>query len=578
MSFIAVIAVSSSVFGYFSVTGLEKMSLQLLREEIIKQAELISKDAVRSGYSGLDPKELQARIRDFSEATGSRVTLISPSGRVIADSSTPFNSIGSLDDHSSRPELIQAKLTGTGFSTRYSETLREFEMYGAVPVIDRGITVSYVRIALPMTVINGLNSRIEMAVWAGALVSVIIAVLLSLLFSHFISSPIKKLSQNAKALAAGTTPKFSLKRSLMEIGELEKELSEMSEAVRSALDRLKTEKSTLDAVFTGMREGVLVVDRNGRVLSSNPAFRKIFGHSQTGTEGMTAREALRNNEISELIEKAAGASSEMTGTIRLVTPIEAHFDVYVSPMSGGGSICVLHDTTRIETLERYRKEFIANISHELKTPLTSIRSFAELLLSGGLEDRKRAAEFARKIEKHALNLTNLIEDILSLSRLESADSGRDEKRPVALCEALRKTVEDLAPKAEAKNIRLSTDCSVEELNCIEGYLIRAVSNLVDNAINYSGKNGSVEVRASSDDRGNVTISVSDKGIGIPEEALPRIFERFFRVDNARSRELGGTGLGLSIVKHIMELHGGSVTAESVPGSGSTFTLVFPVNN
>lgn len=354
-------------------------------------------------------------------------------------------------------------------------------------------------------------------------------------------------------------------------------IKDLQEAESRARAQLLEQRGLAGVVLKSMTEGVLVVDGRGQIILANLAIEHLFGVTEPEIMGQSIRLGIRNNEIADLVEEVARNIRSVEKEINITFPVEKSFLALASPVREreGGVVCVLHDITELRKLESYRSEFIANISHELKTPLTAIRNYVETLEGGALEDGEHNREFLSKIDKHATNLSALIDDILELSRLES----RKELGPFAridLAEIIGHALETVAEKARKKNINLGKRCEVEDfyISGMEDHIYRSILNLLDNAINYTNEGGKVEISCSRKD-GRIEVSVSDTGIGIPEEHLPRIFERFYRVDKARSRELGGTGLGLAIVKHVMSIHNGTVEVESEVGRGSTFTLRFP---
>lgn len=337
----------------------------------------------------------------------------------------------------------------------------------------------------------------------------------------------------------------------------------------------------LDVILSNMSEGVLAIDKNGKVILANPAIEKMFGVIEPEILGRTVRESIRNNEITGLFEQALKERKIFKGEINIVVPIEAIFLAQVSPIFDNekqlfGAVGVLHDISDLRKLERHRSEFIANISHELKTPLTAIKSYIETLANGAIDDKKNSRGFLDKINKHADNLTALIEDILELSRLES----KKELSPLVkinLPDLINHAIEAIFEKAKKKNISINTQCKDEknEILGMEDHIYRAIVNLLDNAVNYTNNGGKIEVSCKHE-YNQIEISISDNGIGIPKVHLSRIFERFYRIDKARSRDIGGTGLGLAIVKHVMNAHNGSVSVESEEEKGSKFTLIFPL--
>lgn len=377
----------------------------------------------------------------------------------------------------------------------------------------------------------------------------------------------------AGAAAAFIVSYYLARHFSFQLGRLEGAVETAGKDLAEKIKKLSADRRQATAILSSMAEGVLATDQGGRIILANPAIEKMFEVIEPEIVGKTVREAIFNNEIADLFEEAARGGRPVEKEIETITPVAGTFLAHASPMSGAGVVCVIFDIGEIRKLERYRSEFVANVSHELKTPLTAIRNYVETLLDGAIEDKQNNQTFLGKIEKHAVNLTALINDILELSRLEA----KRELSPfveVDLAETIKKTVETVAGKAQKKKIRLEVDCAGAIVNGIEDHLYRAILNLLDNAINYTPDGGRVEIVCCRE-KGKLIVTVADTGIGIAAEHLPRLFERFYRVDQARSRDLGGTGLGLAIVKHVMNLHGGTVEVESEVGKGSKFTLVFP---
>lgn len=366
----------------------------------------------------------------------------------------------------------------------------------------------------------------------------------------------------------------------LKISRLQAVLEQMRQRLSEDFQKLTAERGRMAVILSSMAEGVLAVDQNAKIILANPAIEKMFGVIEPEIIGRTVREGIRNNEITDLVEEALRANQSIEREINIVTPIEGAFVAHTSPIqnkgSGGfGVVCVLYNVTELRKLEKHRSEFVANVSHELKTPLTAIRNYVETLLEGAINDQQNNREFLKKIDKHAGNLSALIDDILEISRLES----RREFGPyfrINVADLLQRAVETIQEKARKRNIFLEKKCAGEELVIMgmEDHIYRAILNLLDNAVNYTNEGGRVEVICGQKEN-QIEISISDNGIGIGREHLPRIFERFYRVDKARSRELGGTGLGLAIVKHVVNVHNGTVTVQSDEGRGSKFTLLFP---
>jgi two-component system phosphate regulon sensor histidine kinase PhoR len=327
-----------------------------------------------------------------------------------------------------------------------------------------------------------------------------------------------------------------------------------------------------------MVEGIIVTDKSGHIISLNPTVEKIFNILKQDAEGKLFLEIIRNNDIADIINYVLKNGKFKSCELSLVWPVERYLEINATPIFGNGSISgcllVIHDITEIRRLETMRRDFVANVSHELKTPLTSIKGFVETLLEGALDDKENNRNFLKIIQDHAERLNNLLEDLLSLSHLESKEIVLNKKN-FTLRQQLEDVISGFKSQLKKKNIEIKNELSANiAVTADKDRIEHVFTNLLDNAIKFNKERGSIRIY-SQEMSGGIKVIVEDSGVGIPEKDIPRIFERFYRVDKARSRELGGTGLGLSIVKHIVELHGGSVGVESTEGFGSKFWFILP---
>jgi two-component system phosphate regulon sensor histidine kinase PhoR len=395
-----------------------------------------------------------------------------------------------------------------------------------------------------------------------------------------LTEPILAMSRQAKAMATGDfSTRVYIPPTTEELADLSSDLNSLAGEFKAMLDKSAAERNEIQAVLASLSDAVIVVDRQGRVLLFNAAAERTFLAREETVHGRPLLEAARYHELWEAFEEALQGQAAKR-EVRIYTPHERAFEARIAPVrraSGeiSGAVGVLDDITELRSLERMRADFVANVSHELKTPVTSIKGFAETLLDGALDDAGTARHFVEIIDRESARLGRLVEDLLELSRIESH---RVELRrePVSLTGLAAETVAFYLPVAEQRGVNLETQVS-EELPLVEAdreLLDQVLRNLVDNAVKYTPPGGRVWVHG-KDDGESISLSVSDTGPGIAPEHLPRLFERFYRVDKARSREVGGTGLGLSIVKHVVERHRGRVTVDSVLGQGSTFTVTIP---
>jgi two-component system phosphate regulon sensor histidine kinase PhoR len=401
-------------------------------------------------------------------------------------------------------------------------------------------------------------------------------IFLSYLLSKRLVAPLIQMTEAAETIARGDFRHRVRIRSGDEIEALGEALNRMAEDLQRKIQDLSDDRVKTVAILSGMVEGVLVLDQKGRIVLTNASFEKMFGLSGDPWIGRYHYERLRHHPLNALIKEVIQTGKPLSQEVRLDTAHRPHLQVQasVTEQTPRSVVLVFHDITEIKRLERMRKDFVANVSHELRTPLAAIQGYLETLVDGGLENREEAREFLAILQKHTDRMTNIVRDLLQLSRIES---GLDPIRParIDLREAVDRNLLLLKPLAEKKGqtftVSVLSDLSLqadpEKLN-------QVLINLLDNAIKYTPEGGGIAVTA-SEGGGAVQIEIRDSGIGIPREDLSRIFERFYRVDRTRSRELGGTGLGLSIVKHIVEAHGGKITVESELGKGSRFILTFP---
>ena len=348
--------------------------------------------------------------------------------------------------------------------------------------------------------------------------------------------------------------------------------------LKDNIDKIEKEYSRVQGILNSMAEAVIAVDQQTRVVVVNPATEKIFGISSGQTRGKFFLEVIPNNDISEIINAVLSNNEPLSKELSLIWPVQKIFHVNASPIieknEASGCLLVIHDITEIRNLERMRSDFVANVSHELKTPLTSIKGFVETLLGGALEDKENASNFLEIIQKHVERLSNLINDLLDLSSLESKTAGLN-KGEADLQKISDKVLSGFKSQLKKKGIEARNNLPVKlTVNIDANKIEQVLTNLIDNAIKFNKEKGWINLDFQDSYR-DIKIIVEDSGVGIPPKDIPRIFERFYRVDKARSRELGGTGLGLSIVKHIIELHGGVSGVESTEGLGSKFWFTLP---
>ncbi len=539
------------------------LKTRLLREATV---EVTRETALLAGaVDGLKGARLDSLVRRLGRETGRRLTVIDTTGLVIADTDFPTDELGTLENHASRPEFRVALRGGTGTDLRHSVSTGRWELKVAMPV--RG---GAVRVSTPLPQVDAVVSDAQQAVLLGALLAVAVGAALAYGFARTEARPLVRLRDAAQAMARRERPAIDA-RGRDEIGDLARALRSLDENLSGRMAELERERSEMAALVTSMVEGVIGLDTRGAVTTLNPAARRLLGLGPDAP-APSALELFRQRAAREAVENALRDGAE---TPAREVEIDGRSVLLSShPLPGGGAVLVLHDITGLRRLEAVRRDFVANVSHELKTPLTVIRGYAETLAAGGAAAEVRR-DFLHKVLANARRMQQLVDDLLDLSRIES---GAWTPRPETV--SLRPVVEEvwapLKPRADANGLALAIAIGEGADNAYADpqALRQVLANVLDNAVRYSDAGGTVTVRASRSPA-QLTLEVSDPGIGIPGEHLARIFERFYRVDAARSRELGGTGLGLAIVKHLVEAHGGTVEATSTLGAGTTIRIHLP---
>ncbi len=578
LSYVFVVLVSFGFIAFFLDKSLEENSLHNIQSSLVTQAHLIENQITTESIKKEDLTSLDILVKTLGPKTKCRITVINRKGMVLADSEKPKQEILNMENHINRPEVRTALTGGIGIDTRYSPTLRIDMLYVAMPLKNKNEITGILRLALPLESVQKTLFAIRKIVFIGLVFALGLAFVLGSVVAGNTIRPINRMTQVSRRFSEGDFSRRIIQSPKDEIGELANTLNKMAQDIEDKIKEIKTQNQKLAAIFNSMIEGVIVVDKEGRIISINPTIEKIFGVSKKDAEGKIFLEAIRNNDIPEVINAVLrtgqGASVELT----LMYPVSKIFGVNATPVFDNnkvtGCLVVIHDITEIRRLETIRSDFIANVSHELKTPLTSIKGFIETLLEGALDDKENNRNFLTIIQEHAERLNNLVNDLLSLSHLESNEIVL-EKEDINLRQQVEGVILGFKSQLKKKSIEVKDELpAVLSIKADKNRIEQVFTNLIDNAIKFNKEKGFVRIY-SQDVNGKIKIVVEDSGIGIPQKDITRIFERFYRVDKARSRELGGTGLGLSIVKHIIELHNGSVGAESTEGFGSKFWLVLP---
>lgn len=590
-----------AVTGGVVVAG--NVAVHSLERQYLAQQDDVLDAKVRLVEYGLQPlfrppspipasSRLQEAARDLGNRATTRVTLIASDGTVLADSGVRDVDLSTVDNHRVKPEVVQALATGHGQDIRTSVTTGERTVYRATLLTQLpGAQPIVVRITLPMAQLDREIAQFRRTLIGALAGTLLVIALLSLWLARSITTPLSEIAQTARQLASDRRTAPIKTTAHDEAGLLANALNDLADRLHTRIDELSEDRAQLLAMLTSMVEGVMVLDYRSHVLQINPALERMFGVSRAEARGRPCAELFRHQELNDLVMSSLRSRANHEGEI--VLPLSnrcLHIEVSVAGGERENEACVVlvfHDMTELRRLENIRKDFVANVSHELRTPLTSIKGYVEALLDGAKDDPVASAKFLDIILKQSDRLNLIIEDLLELSKIESGRVLLKEE-PVDLRPIIDRALATIKPIADKNGHRLvpSIDDNLPPVPGDEGRLMQVLTNLLDNAVKYTPAGGTITVNSrlingtgsTGSSEGGIELTVSDTGIGIPEQDRPRVFERFYRVDKARSRELGGTGLGLAIVKHIVEGHGGQVWVEANQPHGSKFVVRLPIRS
>lgn len=573
---LALVVGSMAAADAYLTSTLATQMTDVIRSGLLARASLVGRDAAAFRVAVADPVDRAAwdGLADAMGASaGARVTLLRPDGLVLGDSEVALPDLARGDSRSLRPEVEAALASGQGTAERHDAALRDSTLYAAVVFRRDGGVAGVARVAQPLTAVDHARAEARQLIWGGAVLALVMALLLSSLVARQLTASVRSLADAARRMTEGDlTVRVHLASNdaLVDLGGA---LDRLAAGLAATLGQLRAERDLQRRILEAMQEGVVVVDKEGHIVLVNSALRSML---LIGAEsvGKLLIETVRHAELDDLLEDARGASGAAPTEIEVPGLKPRRLLVHASPLSGDDErvLLVFVDVTELRRLESLRREFVANASHELRTPIAAVRSATETLHSGALDDPGAAVRFLDIIERNAQRLQSLVEDMLDLSKLESNEF-RLKRERVELGSVVPIVVALFRERAEKKGVKLTSELPRTSL-AVEGDprgLEHVLSNLVDNAVKYCPPGSTIIVRAAQEGE-RVRMVVSDTGPGIPAEHLPRLFERFYRVDAGRSRELGGTGLGLSIVKHMAEAMRGAVSVESAVGKGSTFTV------
>ncbi len=582
LTLVGFVAVTLFIAGLYLNQALRRLAVEGLEARLATAAQLLHDEARSLLAREAAPEEIQAFAVHAGQSSDFRVTLIAPDGRVVGESNLRLRDLAWVENHRGRREVEAALAGRQGRDLRRSTTVDAPLLYVALPVRDDGRILGVVRTALPLGVVTSSHAAIHRALRLGGVVALGVALGIGLFVAHRVTRPVIEMQSVSRAMSEGDFSARAPIRSPDEIGQLGRALNAMAASLQDKLEDLEHERAKTGAILDSMVEGVIAVDAQDHLLVINEPARTILGVGRGRGEGKPFLEVIRNVDLHGLLRQARATGQGALTSRELIVPgrVDRRLQVNAALLRLGadeiGVVMVLHDISELRRLEQVRTEFVANVSHELRTPLTAIQGYLETLLSGALEDRANARRFLEIVARHTERLGRLLNDLTDLSNIELGKvSLRIE--PTELGEIVDSVIGIIRPRAQSAGVTLDVALAADlpPVKADRDRLAQILINLVDNAVKYTPAGGQVTVSAHATAPAMVEIAVRDTGVGIPATDLPRITERFYRVDKARSRELGGTGLGLAIVKHLVIAHGGELRIASEVDKGTLVRFTLP---
>lgn len=571
--YLVTVVLSAIAFTVFTAQSATDFFFDLSSLELRETAKLTANVLEPMLGSELAP-ETGEDIRSWCDrlvrGTAMRLTVIEPDGRVIADTGSRPET---MDIHLDREEVREAMERGAGSAVRKSVSTGIITTYEALALRgEDGQTVAILRTSMPFSIIGSRRGDLVLRILVFGLCLATAVSLIAVLLARRLSGPILRIHAGAQAFSAGRLDERIPEDGPLEVANLAAVMNRMATDLDGRIRTVREQKNQVEAILNGMSESVAVVDEELVILKSNPAFKRLFGDS----EGISLLSLTRNTELCSFMDAAIRTDGPLETGITVYGERPRQLRLVSTPFENGKAVLVINDLTHLNRLETLRRDFTANVSHELKTPITAIKAALETLRDGDFSDPNESSRFLDMASRGTERLESIIEDLLSLARIEEEEKKGIEPKKVELDTVIASVLEEIAPRAAERGQRVErTGAEGLAVSGHAGLIRQALANLLDNALKYGGDKGAVTVSTSTD-RGFAVLSVTDQGPGIPEKDRMRVFERFYRLDKARSRESGGTGLGLAIVKHIAQAHSGSVRLESVEGKGSTFSILLPL--
>lgn len=576
-SYLALIVIVIVFFAGYEQKILKDFYAGEIRQDLSARAQLIS-EHVRD-YINAPDTVLDSVVQTLRKSGQVRITIIRNNGLVIADSHKDKNK---MDNHADRPEIKLAFLDSVGHSIRFSYTLQKKLIYLAVPLKSEHKIIAAVRVAFPLSSYEASINNLQKRVLFGGLFILLLGALFSYFISRRISKPLEEIKQGAQRFAAGVFEPPLPESGSSEITALAATLNQMAREISARIQTISLQRSEQEAMFASMKEGVLAIDKNERIIRINKAALRFFNIVDEHPEKRLIHEIIRHHPVLDFIREALKEPKHLEQDIRIQNEIQHILHISSDPLQNSeeqiiGSLILINEITQLKKLDKMRQDFVANVSHELKTPITSIKGYMETLREGQVEDAETVEKFHAIVARQADRMNAIVTDLLQLSHIEQQEgSAKLIKSKETLSDIVLSAVEDCQKLADEKNIKIQSNVEPNLLVFANRALLeQALINLINNALKYSAPDSEIQIRAEQE-ADELCIHIQDQGCGIDPKYHDRLFERFFRVDKARSRELGGTGLGLAIVKHIAKVHGGNISVSSRVGKGSTFTIHLPL--
>jgi len=568
---IILIVVSMGMLGIYLTNSVRNSQLNNLRFQLEQEAKITAEATLPSLLGQGDSPDVLAK--KLGREIDTRITIIASDGTVLGDSD---ENLSTMENHATRPEVKDALSSGLGESTRYSTTLNEQMMYVAVPIASQGKVLGIARVALPLTDVENSVSRVTRIIILATVIITILAILAAWLIARTTTRPVRQLTKASKRIAAGQFGQKITVSTKDEIGQLAQAFNEMSSNLKTTIDAISTEKTKLANVLENMADGVIMTDVEGNIMLSNPAAGKLFGFKEPDAVNKPLIEMVHDHEVDEILKQCLKTGKQQS--TQFESGIARRFlraiavPLYNQGRSSG-TLVLLQDLTELRNLQTMRRDMVGNISHELRTPIASIKAMVETLQNAAIDDKEASRDFLSRIEGEADRLTQMVAELTQLSRIET---GRAELRmeSVNLNTLIDDVLVEISPLVEKQQIALLKELAndLPSVQADKDRIRQTIINLVHNAIKFNKPAGRVTVSTGYDSK-SITVNVADTGIGISKEDLPHIFERFYKADKARTG--GGSGLGLAIAKHTVQAHGGDIRAQSEEGKGSIFSFTLP---